>query len=387
MYGFADSSELRKDFVCMLAALSLFGLSCSGENTQLENSSSEHDDNHADVCTLTVVDSIGVELGDSNYVFGAIREVDIGPDGDIFVLDWIKRVIFRYSSDGEFVQRIGGPGSGPGEISQPGFFEVLDDGSICVVDANGWLRYDSAGESVSTQPDEGRRIRYMNSADSIFIIGAKVEVEWLDDQMQITKRICRFDSQQPDSVIVEYLQMQYHLETAEMNEFMRAVARVDLFPMLFAAGDGFVCIAPDPVEESEILIFHEDGSAANTLILPYQAVQKTEEEIVEEKRFIEAFFHRFTGYTNRVDWIPLPNHPMITNLGVDSLNRIWVQRGFELDPTFDLYDVSGEQLTTAVLPGRDDTAHWKFNISRRGILAVPEDPESYYSVYIIHFDQ
>lgn len=387
MYGFAYSPELRKDFVCMFAVLSLLGLSCGGENNQPESSSSEQNDDYADVCTLTVVDSIGVELGDSNFVFGAIKEVDIGPGGDIYVLDWIKCAIFRYSPDGEFVQRIGRQGSGPGEMSQPGFFEVLDDGSICVVDANGWHRYDSAGESVSTQPDEGRRIRYMNSADSNFIIGARVEVEWLDDQMQITKSICRFDSQQPDSVIVEYHQMQYHIETTDMNEFMRAVVRIDLFPMLFAAGDGFVCIAPDPVEESEILIFHEDGSAANTLMLPYQDVQKTDDEIAEEKRFIEEFFYHSTGYTNRVDWIPLSSHPMITNLGVDSLNRIWVQRGFEQDPTFDLYDVSGELLMTGVLPGRDDTAHWKFNISRRGILAVPEDPESYYSVYIIHFDR
>ena len=49
----------------------------------------------------------------------------------------------------------------------------------------------------------------------------------------------------------------------------------------------------------------------------------------------------------------------------------------------DLYDISGEYLMTAVLPGRDDTAHWKFHKSRRGILAVPENPESYYSVYLI----
>ena len=77
---------------------------------------------------------------------------------------------------------------------------------------------------------------------------------------------------------------------------------------------------------------------------------------------------------------------MIVDLGVDSLNRIWVQLGFEQDPTFDLYDVSGEHLITAVLPGRDDTDHWEFNITRRGILAVPEDPESYYSVYMISAD-
>ena len=377
--------EMKKFIIGLSAVLCLLITSCGRENHCSEDIVLKNGGEHAVVCTLVVADSIGVELGDSNYVFGAIREVDMGPGGDVYVLDWIKCVIFRYSHNGEYLQRIGGKGSGPGEMSQPGFFEVLDDGSICVADGNGWLRYDSTGESISTQPDEGRDIRYMNSAGSNLIAGAKVDVEWLDNQMQITKKICRFDPQKPDSVIVEYHQMQYLLETTDMNQFMSAAVRVDLFPMLFSAGDGFVCIAPDPVEEPLLLLFSEDGSLIDTLLLPYQRVPRTDDEIAEDKRFIEAFFHHSTGYTYQVEWIPSPNHPMIVNLGVDSLNLIWVQRGFEQYPTFDLYDISGEHLMTAVLPDRDDTAHWKFNISRNGILAVPEDPESYYSVYMIDF--
>ncbi len=42
---------------------------------------------------------------------------------------------------------------------------------------------------------------------------------------------------------------------------------------------------------------------------------------------------------------------------------------------------------TAVLPDRDDTVHLKFHISKRGILAVPEDPESYYCVYLINMPE
>jgi hypothetical protein len=70
---------------------------------------------------------------------------------------------------------------------------------------------------------------------------------------------------------------------------------------------------------------------------------------------------------------------------VDGLNRIWVKRGFERYPAFDLFDTSGEYLMTAVLPDRDDTVHLKFHISKRGILAVPEDPDSYYCVYLIFY--
>ncbi len=63
-----------------------------------------------------------------------------------------------------------------------------------------------------------------------------------------------------------------------------------------------------------------------------------------------------------------PNKPMITNFGVDSLNRIWVQRSFEQYPTFDLYDTSDEHLMTAVLPGRSDTDHLTCTCNRCTIV-------------------
>ena len=66
------------------ALLWFLGVSCQGEGIHPESNSSEFNGDNADLCTLTVVDLIGVELGDSNYVFGALGEVDIGPTGDIF---------------------------------------------------------------------------------------------------------------------------------------------------------------------------------------------------------------------------------------------------------------------------------------------------------------
>ena len=58
------------------------------------------DDNEkADVSidTLYFADSIGIEMGDSNYVFGSIRDFDYAPDGRILILDNIQCCIIIYS--------------------------------------------------------------------------------------------------------------------------------------------------------------------------------------------------------------------------------------------------------------------------------------------------
>ncbi|MCK5132233.1 MAG: hypothetical protein KAR40_08805 [Candidatus Sabulitectum sp.] len=224
--------------------------------------------------------------------------------------------------------------------------------------------------------------------DSTDILGMLNELSRGDNHLITGKRICRWNADDPDSVISEYYRKQYSIEFGDDYRLnMSDLVEIDYFPMLFTAGDGFVCVAPEPREEPVLLLFHEDGSAMDTLMLPYPEVVRTEEEILDRKQFVEELFYHRSQYTHQVDWEPFPNKPMITNLGVDSLNRIWVQRGFELNPTFDLYDTSGEHLMTALLPGRDDTDHWKFSISKYGILAVPEDPESYYSVYMIGYDE
>ena len=267
---------------------------------------------------------------------------------------------------------------------------VMDDGSICVNDSElGWMRFNSAGQIVSTSllPGQVPRPCFFKEMDSLNVIGMLSELSRGDNCLLTDKRICTWNADDPDSVITEYYSRQYSIEIGDDYLLsMNDMVEIDYFPMVFTVGDSFVCIAPEPRAEPVLLLFHEDGSAMDTLNLPYPEVVRTEEEILERKQYVEELFYVRSRHTHQVDWEPFPNKPMITNLGVDSLNRIWVQRGFEQDPTFDLYDVSGEHLITAVLPGRDDTVHWKFNISSRGILAVPEALESYYSVYMISAD-
>lgn len=369
-------------FACFLFLL----VSCDAENIEPESSSLMQESNPDGPC-LIVVDSIGVELGDPNYVFGAIGDVCVGSGGDIYVVDKMKCCIFRYSPDGQFIQQIGRRGEGPGELLQPGWVAVMDDGSIAIDDGElGWQRYNSDGMSIGARALLRPFPMRMMAADSTLIVGMLSGLSREDNNFLVEKQICGWNADRADSVLTEFFSCEYLLDAVDIEQFRKDIVRVDFFPILSAVGDNFVCVAPDPRTDPLVLLFHEDGLAMDTLMLPYPEVARTEEELLEQKQFIEELFYSAT-LTNRVDWEPFPNKPMISNLGVDGLNRIWVQRGFEENPTFDLYDVSGELLMTTILSGRDDTAHWRFSISRNGILAVPEDPESYYSVYILELQE
>ncbi len=375
--------------------LTLLMISCSSENNQeldcpTDNTSLENSDqfgiNSETMISLTAYDSIGVELGDTNYVFGAISEAKTGPNGNIYVLDRMKCTIFKYSPEGEFIQRIGREGNAPGELLQSYFFAVMDDHSISLDDGqNGWIRFDSTGECTNSGIMLRPNPMQFMALDSVNILGMINELGRNDNALLTTKRICLWNANSPEPIITEYFSKEYSIEIGENSQLnWRDLVEIDYFPILFTAGDNFVCIAPEPRTEPVLYLYHKDSSVVDTLVLPYPEVARTEEELAERKQYVEELFYATTN-RRRVEWEPFRNKPMILSLGVDSLNRIWVQRGFEVEPTFDLYDLSGAHLATAVLSGRNDTFHWTFDISRYGILAIPEDPESFYSVYLIQF--
>lgn len=349
--------------------------------------------NSANVCTLSIVDSIGIAYGDSNYVFGSVEDIDIGSDGRIYVLDKILLTIFVYNSDGEFIRRIGQPGSAPGDLDNPGCIAIIGDGSICVADGcNGWIKYDSSGQNLSTHLlDSGTR-GMMVTVDSTDIVGKQNVNRRLDDgRHSIDMTICRWNASDPDSIITEYFYKEYIMSHgADIAQLMQDAVSFNLYPpFLFSAGDGFVCVAPEPLDDFILLLFNNDGSMIDTLLLPYPEIPKTREELEEEITFIEEHYSNLMsghGVYFEWEWEPYPNHPMISSIGVDYLNRIWVQRGFEQQITFDLYNPSGEHLMTAVLPDWNNTYFWKLFISEYGIAAVPQDPVSHYVIYLLSLD-
>ncbi|MCD4775865.1 MAG: hypothetical protein K8S15_07420 [Candidatus Aegiribacteria sp.] len=83
--------------ICMLALLCSCG-SDTGESEPVEVASADT------LHYLVTYDSIGVEMGDSCYVFGDIWGRCVFPDGTIGVLDQSVSTVMFYSAGGDYLR-------------------------------------------------------------------------------------------------------------------------------------------------------------------------------------------------------------------------------------------------------------------------------------------
>ncbi|MCD4701815.1 MAG: hypothetical protein K8S24_08175, partial [Candidatus Aegiribacteria sp.] len=148
--------------------------------------------------------------------------------------------------------------------------------------------------------------------------------------------------------------------------------------------DSTIFVAPNPLTEPLLYSFDKDGTPLDTLVLPYSAIEKTIEDIAEERAFIEGSLYSNTSGERSIKWEPYPYRAMIGELGTDSLGRLWVQRAFEDVVVFDIINPDSlEIVETAIIPEIDEIVNWNFHISEYGILGIPKYEYDYPIIYII----
>ncbi|MBN2609178.1 MAG: hypothetical protein JXA64_08690, partial [Candidatus Fermentibacteraceae bacterium] len=106
-----------KKSVIALSCTAILSLYCAGEN-------GEDVTETGDVGTiqLSVTDTIGIEMGDSCYVFGYLADA-ARTDSIIYALDMSRAQLRKYTPEGEWSGFIGGRGEGPGELVMPHWME------------------------------------------------------------------------------------------------------------------------------------------------------------------------------------------------------------------------------------------------------------------------
>jgi len=357
----------RACFICLCSLC----ISCS-ENQQSETLSSVPYD------TLQIEDSIGVMYGDSNYIFGAISDVDRDQQGKIFVLDSIRNCILIFSPTGEFIHQIGRYGEGPGEFNDPLSLEITGDGSICVVNRQ-WFRFNSEWEYLDAELLNNSRISQMESYGPDAIVGIVNILDMTNAGMSIDRRIAMWSEIDPNQISAVYYQADYianvpdDLFTIDLHHYVK-----------YTILDNSIFVAPDPLTEPLLYSYDKDGIPRDTLLLPYSAVEKTSEDIADEKAYIEGSLYSATSGERSIEWEPYPYRAMIGELGTDSLGRLWVQRAFEDVAVFDIIDPESLDIVeTVIIPEIDDVMNWKFHISEYGVLAIPKYEYDYPIVYII----
>jgi hypothetical protein len=352
----------------MLACLLLAMLAPSCENT-----GSGSTEPWPDRIDLVVIDSAGTETGDSS--FGAIGDVCFDSQGRILVLDQARGYVNVYSREGEAITLVGGQGSGPGELNLPLSIARLGDGRIFVLDpmSNSYELFDGSDYSYLEEVALWDNNPPMDPCglDGDFYIGLKFEMDQSDGTLTGLSTLGRFRMGEADPQVI-YFSSEFPVDPGDLGSLVKNMLRSVVF-----TGDpqGRIFYSEMSTQNYEITACGIDGTELFHITADISPVSRSTEEMDEEKAYMEHWVSRMGGMNGMpIEWKPEPCRWMVSGLGVDGRQRLWVQRGTETMPVFDVFDMTGEHIFSVRLPreGMD----WRFHIESEGMLAWEEDPEN-----------
>ncbi len=335
----------------------------------------EDDTAAVDSFLLVPVDSIGVELGDSTYMFGVATSADFGADGSIVILDDINCTVDFYSPEGEHLRTVDIEGDGPGEFNSPldvmalpggGFFIYgTNDRKIAVYDEEMLL----VDELVFTSANRRGPMMVCPLSDSSFVASF---YEWSETGDSVTNSVMLLEGDS-ETVIAS--------RSAPLDPEYAWQMAITMF--FTAAGDGSVLVADRSLDEWEIVRYSRDGQALDTLSREYEPVPKSDSLYDAELELVRQAWLNAYGTMDGFEITPDEFFPSIAGIQCDGEGRIWVRQGRYDSITFDVMSLEGEPLFECGFqpPTWQDSFTWNVIISDGGYLAGPFDPELFPLMY------
>jgi hypothetical protein len=351
---------------------------CRDEAESIETSLQEP----VDTLVLTVTDTIGLEMGDSSYVFGMILQAAHGADGNIIALDMQKACLSVYSHDGEFIGNIGAPGPAPGEFQIPVDFAVFPDGGIAVTDAISRVisYFDADGSYTGMMsgffPTPPMSIEGCPDGT---LVGQHMPMTMTGENLEMSLELSKWiDDAEP---CFTYLSKPMELEYSGEGQ-ASSTGGPDFD---FAVGpDGSVLVAEISDTLFSVTGFSPDGEKFLSILEVRDRTPMTQEEIDagDLGMSIMIMNGEASADMNRME-TTYPWRNVIGSIGVDSRSRIWVELVCEDLPVFQVYDYSGELLFIAVTNVEfTPVTRPTFKVNSGGILAYDRDPMDYPKLYL-----
>ncbi len=365
--------------IAMLSAILL--MACGSDELSTSESSTS-----VPVVSISVIDSIGIEMGDSNYVFGSIAGIGLAPDGNIVVLDNAKSIISVYSSDGMYLRRIAGKGCGPGELQSAAFLGISEAGIIYVVgEGSGLLGCHSfdyySGEWIESI-QTGNPPTCLEGGEGTSHVRVDNEYQNNNGQPCFIFSVARWEEESDEPACVFH---EYAVDFDPQN-MGRMITRFWDAYEIAVGNEGEIYLAPYNTNKAEIYAFRRNGEALFNVDLNYEPVCRSNDELEIEQNVLVM----------RAAIMDIPAvgleaelyKPLIRGLEVDSIGNIWVHRGDSNSPRFDVLSPAGELLYKAALDyDPADGSTWQFCIGDAGMLAYAEDPcLGFQKVYILKTD-
>ncbi len=332
------------------------------------------------VDTLVVVDSIGIMMGDSNYMFGSIADFTPVPGGGAAVLDRITEKVTFYDGDGLFTRSFGGHGEAPGEFQWPVAIEVLPTGVTLVLEgASGKVNvFDPQGSFVTSWQMEGMGIYplQVQAFDDSSFVSHNFSMLMDDDELSIRFSLWRYDAMTGE-VLSEL--MTWDAPSSASTDF------TDAYFVFAADGEGRLYLSRAASPAWMIEVIGAEAEPLDTLILFQDrqrlAVESDSQSVpgVPSIRYMyqdEDAGNMASGTTNTPAF-----HPFVSEIQIGSGGNLWVRQGGLPSTEFDVITPSGEPVGRFHLALDDSTSYVLLAASEEGVYAMDLMTEDYHRLY------
>jgi hypothetical protein len=350
--------------------------SCGGEPS--EGAEGVEGSSRAADSTLSVVDTIGVELGDSVRMFGTLGAVCYTTGGNIVVADIGQMRIRMFSADGVHLASGGRRGEGPGELSTPSGVFAVPGGGVAVPDRMGGkiVYYDSTlALDHEWTGFEGRPPGQLVPLPDGAIVGTEIDFDRREGRMR--NSLCRWEAGAAAPSVT------YMERTADFDHRNPRQAWHDTAIYFAVFEDGRVVSTPESREECVITCRSPGGELLWEVERPFERTPRPEEDIMWEREMIRRRIVRRGGDASFADQVEVPEwSEAVVDLQVVD-GRIWVRRGGTAVPRYEVLDESGRLLFTCSVPELPYGSGVTLHASEHGVLAFESNPMDYYKVYLL----
>ncbi|MCK4504410.1 MAG: hypothetical protein KAW14_02235 [Candidatus Aegiribacteria sp.] len=371
----------------LLSAIFAFLLitSCdSGSTEQTGDAVIEDTPEESSHIRLTVLQTIGVELGEANLVFGRIVDAVRTADGGVLALDLTTLNVRRFDSNGDFIASAGREGSGPGEFQNPRGIAILENNCLIVSDMSGGSIKVFNDSLVWIEDVTGffpRPPFTVRSAGRGVFTGLLPAFDREEGLMGYS--IARLEAGNPEPTVI-YAEDMTPFDPSRLGPF-----GAESTPIFTSGNSGNVFVSMPLVNKIDIIGYLPEGEVFLEISEEVELVLKTDEELADEEAEFEEFASRRGSRGGRMSGIELTFDPIlyrrsVSELGIDNLDRLWVRLGGYRYPFWNVYDMSGELLFTASLELDDpDIDEMTVRITNNGAVAWVRDPVSWPRLYLI----
>lgn len=344
-------------------------ISCTESDTMAEEQYSQHRR------ILIVTDTIGVEYGVDEEIFGNIVDVCILSDSSILIADDVKQCISQFTNNGEYMRTVLRQGSGPEEYEWVGGISDFGDGCMiyeyyqplsCIFLNE---QFDVVNRIVLEEVYSADNLEMMNDSA---IIGRVPYITGNEGRINISMNLCSWDYNTGEKQLIHFSK---EFESSNPNTAYSDFVQLEC---AFAASrENGLYIAPEKYDHT-VHRYAYDGYHIDTLYTEHEPITRDSTEIALEQMWRK----RRDGMLG--DWQPSSQPLGVIQLFIqDSKRMIWVSHGSYYETEFDVYNFLGDLVYTCSVEGLPSDNLYYYEISDDGYLAYTISPKEYPRVFIM----